>query len=80
NWSASINSNGLFTHTEQGASSSHTATIINYISWGGSEWTATIDPESGLFTHTRKGASSSHTATILNYITWDGSEWTMQLD
>ncbi|MEO0516952.1 MAG: hypothetical protein AAF171_06595 [Cyanobacteria bacterium P01_A01_bin.116] len=66
-------------HTQQGASSGHTDTVANYISWDGSNWTVAIDSK-GRFTHTEQGASSSHDDTIINYITWDGSEWTATID
>ncbi|MEL7068626.1 MAG: DUF4751 family protein [Cyanobacteria bacterium J06581_3] len=79
NWTASIDSPGEFTHKQEGASVSHTDSIINYISWDGQPWTATFNSTTNVFTHTRQGSSSSHTDTILNYVGWDGSQWTMQL-
>lgn len=66
-------------HTQKGAASGHEEQYVNYKSWGGGNWRASIDSQ-GTFTHTAQGASSSHTDTIINYITWDGSEWTATID
>ncbi|MEM9152626.1 MAG: hypothetical protein AAGB19_19510 [Cyanobacteria bacterium P01_F01_bin.3] len=61
-------------HTHRGASTGHTEQYANYKTWGGSDWTASID-SSGEFTHTHKGANTNHTGRVIQYISWDGQPW-----
>jgi hypothetical protein len=59
-------------------SKAHPDTIINYITWDGSKWTAKILPDH-TFLHAPNGdftAAGTHPDTIINYKTWDGSNWT----
>lgn len=69
-----------FLHAPNGDfSQAHPDTIINYITWDGTEWTAKFDGDR--FVHAPKGDwSRSHVDVILNYITWDGSKWTVRLE
>ncbi len=68
----------LFQHTKRGASSSHSAEIMKYVGWNGSQWTAKI--VDGQFLHAPNGDfNQAHPADILNYRGWDGTNWTAQI-
>lgn len=61
-------------------SKAHPDSIMNYICWDGSLWTAKI--QAGQFLHAPNNDYSSaltHPDTIINYKTWDGSNWTARL-
>jgi hypothetical protein len=61
-------------------SKAHPDTVINYITWDGTYWTAKI--QNGQFLHASHGDFTSpqtHPDSILNYKTWDGSNWTARL-
>jgi hypothetical protein len=68
-----------FVHAPNGNwQQSHADTIMNYISWDGSRWTARIQGNG--FVHAPNGNwQQSHADTIMNYISWDGSKWTAKI-
>ncbi|MBI3072304.1 MAG: hypothetical protein HYY84_09320 [Deltaproteobacteria bacterium] len=69
---------GAFLHAPDGDfARAHQDVNLNYVTWGGGEWTARL--EGGRFLHTRRGAPSGHPDVIMNYVTWDGGEWTAHL-
>jgi hypothetical protein len=53
----------------------HRDTVINYVTWGGGEWTAAY-LGGGRFRHTQRGATRSRESIGVNYIDWKGTEWT----
>jgi hypothetical protein len=57
----------------------HRDTAINYITWGGGEWTASY-LGGGRFLHTQRGSTQSRESIGLNYIDWKGTEWTATVE
>jgi hypothetical protein len=52
----------------------HGDTAINYVTWGGGEWTASY-LGGGRFRHTQRGATESRESIGMNYVDWKGVEW-----
>jgi hypothetical protein len=69
-----------FLHAPNGDfSKAHPDTIINYITWDGSNWTARFDGTR--FVHAPNGDwARSKVDTIMNYVTLDGTKWTTRLE
>jgi Domain of unknown function (DUF4751)/Group XII secretory phospholipase A2 precursor (PLA2G12) len=59
-------------------SKSHSDTIINYVTWDGTQWTAKLVGNT-LFHAPNGDFSKAHSDTIINYITWDGTQWTARI-
>lgn len=57
----------------------HRDTAINYVTWGGGEWTASY-LGGGRFRHTQRGATQSRESIELNYVDWKGAEWTATVE
>jgi hypothetical protein len=57
----------------------HRDTVINYLTWGGGEWTAAY-LGGGRFRHTQRGATRSRESIGVNYIDWKGTEWTATVE
>ncbi|HEX5068537.1 MAG TPA: hypothetical protein VFY49_20620 [Myxococcota bacterium] len=57
----------------------HRDTVINYLTWGGGEWTAAY-LGGGRFRHTQRGATRSRESIGVNYIDWKGGEWTATVE
>jgi hypothetical protein len=57
----------------------HRDTAINYVTWGGGEWTASY-LGGGRFRHTQRGATQSRESIGMNYVDWKGVEWTATVE
>jgi len=57
----------------------HRDTAINYVTWGGGEWTASY-LGGGRFRHTQRGATESRESIGMNYVDWKGVEWTATVE
>jgi hypothetical protein len=57
----------------------HRDSVINYVTWGGGEWTAAY-LGGGRFRHTQRGATQSRESIGMNYVDWKGSEWTATVE
>jgi hypothetical protein len=57
----------------------HRDTVINYVTWGGGEWTAAY-LGGGRFLHTQRGATQSRESIGINYVDWKGSEWSATVE
>jgi hypothetical protein len=57
----------------------HRDTAINYVTWGGGEWTASY-LGGGRFRHTQRGATQSRESIGMNYVDWKGAEWTATVE
>jgi hypothetical protein len=57
----------------------HRDTVINYVTWGGGEWTAAY-LGGGRFRHTQRGATRSRESIGVNYVDWKGTEWTATVE
>ena len=57
----------------------HRDTVINYLTWGGGEWTASY-LGGGRFRHTQRGATQSRESIGINYVDWKGTEWTATVE
>jgi hypothetical protein len=57
----------------------HRDTVMNYVTWGGGEWTASY-LGGGRFRHTQRGATQSRESLGINYVDWKGSEWSATVE
>lgn len=57
----------------------HRDTVLNYVTWGGGEWTAAY-LGGGRFRHTQRGATQSRESIGINYVDWKGSDWTATVE
>lgn len=68
-----------FIHESYVTGAKHEDTIINYVTWDGTSWTAIF--KCNKFIHAPNGDfTRSHEDTIINYITWDGGKWTAKVE
>lgn len=69
-----------FSHAPDGDfTKAHTDTIINYIAWDGTQWTAKFSGDR-LVQAPNGDWSRSRTDAVMQYQTWDGSKWSVKLD
>jgi hypothetical protein len=57
----------------------HRDTELNYVTWGGGEWTASY-LGGGRFRHTQRGGTQSRESIGMNYLDWKGVEWTATVE
>jgi hypothetical protein len=67
-----------FVHAPEGEARSWPELFINYVTWGGTKWSAVLLPDGRTFRHTSESGQVRETD-VLNYIHWSSQEWGMRI-